>query len=131
MDAERIAGYQVAGRHGADGRQMTTGSQPTTEHHEAGSWERAAFGAVPNQRGEPGQPGRPATVVGAGGADDADAASNDVAEVDRIDVRCEPLMVRDGCSPDRIPAGRWPSDGSLVRSEQFAVNEAIAQPGLF
>ena len=40
-------------------------------------------------------------------------------------------MVRDGCSPDRIPAGRWPSDGSLVRSEQFAVNEAIAQPGLF
>ena len=52
-------------------------------------------------------------------------------EVDSIDVRSEPLVVRDGCSPDRIPAGRWPSDGSLVRSEQFAVNEAIAQRGLF
>ena len=36
--------------------------------------------------------------------------------------------MRDGCRPERIPAGRWPSDGALVRSEQFAVNEAIAQP---
>jgi len=44
----------------------------------------------------------------------------------RIDVRREPLMVRDGCAPGRIPAGRWPSDEALVRSEQFAVNEAIA-----
>ena len=45
-----------------------------------------------------------------------------------MDVRWEPLVVRDGCRPDRIPAGRWPSDGALVRSEQFAVNEAVAQP---
>ena len=45
---------------------------------------------------------------------------------DRVDVRREPLVVRDGCAPDRIPAGRWPSDDPLVRSEQFAVNEAIA-----
>jgi hypothetical protein len=45
---------------------------------------------------------------------------------DRIDVRREPLVVRDGCAPDRVPAGRWPSDDPLVRSEQFAVNEAIA-----
>ena len=45
---------------------------------------------------------------------------------DRIDVRREPLVVRDGCAPDRIPAGRWPADDPLVRSEQFAVNEAIA-----
>jgi len=45
---------------------------------------------------------------------------------DRIDVRREPLVVRDGCAPDRIPAGRWPSDDPLVRSEQFAVNEAVA-----
>jgi len=44
-------------------------------------------------------------------------------------MRCEPLMVRDGCRPERIPAGRWPSDAALVRSEQFAVNEAIGQPG--
>src|SRR5580700_4573660 len=79
MDAERIAGYQVTGRRGSNGRQVRIGSQATTT----------------------------------------------------IDLRCEPLMVRDGCSPDRIPAGRWPSDGSLVRSEQFAVNQAIAQPGLF
>jgi hypothetical protein len=45
---------------------------------------------------------------------------------DRIDVRRQPLVVRDGCAPDRTPAGRWPSDGVLVRSEQFAVNEAVA-----
>jgi len=45
----------------------------------------------------------------------------------RIDVRREPLVVRDGCAPDRIPAGRWPSDDPLVRSEQFAVNEAVAR----
>jgi hypothetical protein len=46
---------------------------------------------------------------------------------DRVDVRREPLVVRDGCAPDRIPAGRWPSDEPLVRSEQFAVNEAVAR----
>jgi hypothetical protein len=46
---------------------------------------------------------------------------------ERIDVRREPLVVRDGCAPERTPAGRWPSDGVLVRSEQFAVNEAIAE----
>ncbi|HTR93902.1 MAG TPA: hypothetical protein VMI73_19395 [Trebonia sp.] len=42
-------------------------------------------------------------------------------------MRREPLVVRDGCAPERMPAGRWPSDGVLVRSEQFAVNEAIAE----
>src|SRR5690242_12554343 len=47
-------------------------------------------------------------------------------DTERIDVRREPLVVRDGCAPERIPAGRWPSDQALVRSEQFAVNEAIA-----
>src|SRR5215472_11629090 len=47
----------------------------------------------------------------------------------RIDVRREPLVVRDGCAPERTPAGRWPSDVVLVRSEQFAVNEAIAELG--
>ena len=47
-------------------------------------------------------------------------------DAERIDVRREPLVVRDGCVPERIPPGRWPSDEALVRSEQFAVNEAIA-----
>ncbi|HEY0932101.1 MAG TPA: hypothetical protein VGD91_00015 [Trebonia sp.] len=45
---------------------------------------------------------------------------------DLIDVRRQPLVVRDGCAPGRTPAGRWPADGVLVRSEQFAVNEALA-----
>ncbi len=45
---------------------------------------------------------------------------------DRVDVRRQPLVVRDGCAPNRTPAGRWPSDSVLVRSEQFAVNEAMA-----
>src|ERR1700733_15196856 len=48
-------------------------------------------------------------------------------DTERVDVRREPLVVRDGCTPERIPAGRWPSDEALVRSEQFAVNEAIAR----
>jgi hypothetical protein len=48
-------------------------------------------------------------------------------DTDRVDVRREPLVVRDGCAPERIPSGRWPSDEALVRSEQFAVNEAIAR----
>ena len=47
-------------------------------------------------------------------------------DTERVDVRREPLVVRDGCAPSRIPAGRWPSDEALVRSEQFAVNEAVA-----
>lgn len=47
-------------------------------------------------------------------------------DTERIDVRREPLVVRDGCAPGRTPPGRWPSDEALVRSEQFAVNEAIA-----
>jgi hypothetical protein len=45
---------------------------------------------------------------------------------DRIDVRRQPPVVRDGCAPERTPAGRWPSDGVLVQSEQFAVNEILA-----
>jgi len=47
-------------------------------------------------------------------------------DTERVDVRREPLVVRDGCTPERIPSGRWPADEVLVRSEQFAVNEAIA-----
>ena len=47
-------------------------------------------------------------------------------DTERIDVRREPLVVRDGCAPARTPLGRWPADEALVRSEQFAVNEAIA-----
>jgi hypothetical protein len=124
MDAERIAGYEETGRRGTKGRRATSGSQAATEA--TGSWERAAaFGPVPKQRGEPGQPDQPARATGVDGRD-ADGAG-----VNGIDVRCEPLVVRDGCSPDRIPAGRWPSDAPLVRSEQFAVNEAITQRGLF
>lgn len=48
-------------------------------------------------------------------------------ETDRVDVRREPLVVRDGCAPDRIPPARWPSAAPLALSEQFAVNE-IADP---
>ena len=35
-------------------------------------------------------------------------------DTERIDVRREPLVVRDGCAPERIPAGRWPSDEALA-----------------
>jgi hypothetical protein len=136
MDAERIAGYEGTERQETNGRQGAAGSPGPTGYQDTGSWERSAgFGAVPGQRGEPGQRDPAALSAGNSGID-ADAAgmggmTTDSAGVKRIDVRCEPLVVRDGCSPGRIPAGRWPSDGCLVRSEQFAVNEAIDQRGLF
>ena len=53
------------------------------------------------------------------------------AEDGRVDVRREPLAVRDGCAPGRIPPARWLADGPLARSEQFAVNEIMRCPGLF
>jgi hypothetical protein len=61
------------------------------------------------------------------GVEWAEAAMLRGREHNRIDVRREPLVVRDGCSPERIPPGRWPSDDALVRSEQFAVNAAITE----
>ena len=87
---------------------------------------------VPEQRGElgasrgaePREPDEPADRA-APGPRAADPAAPGAGQVD---VRWQPLVVRDGCRPGRIPAGRWPSDGALVRSEQFAVNEAVAQP---
>ncbi|HEX4288378.1 MAG TPA: hypothetical protein VH021_05650 [Trebonia sp.] len=75
-------------------------------------------GAESHEIGEPADPAAPG-----GSVEDSDGL-----EAGRVDVRWEPLVVRDGCRPDRIPAGRWPSDAALVRSEQFAVNEAVAQP---
>ena len=111
------------------------------------------FPAVPEQRGGPGEIGGSGHPAEIGGSADrgsvaespgtepreadqsADPAAPGHADVDgdalgvsRVDVRWEPLVVRDGCRPDRIPAGRWPSDGALVRSEQFVVNEAVAEP---
>jgi hypothetical protein len=62
------------------------------------------------------------------------SARIDVRE--RVDVRARPDLVRDGCQPARIPAGRWPADfdRSLALSQQFAVNEIMARlrdaPGL-
>src|ERR1700733_4251206 len=47
-------------------------------------------------------------------------------DTEGVDVGREPLVVRDGCTPERMPAGRWPSDEALVRSEQFAVKQAVA-----
>src|ERR1700722_12164237 len=73
-------------------------------------------------RAAPGRSGADGDALGVGRVD------GDALGVGRADVRWEPLVVRDGCRPERIPAGRWPSDGGLVRSEQFAVNEAVAQP---
>ena len=65
------------------------------------------------------------------------AGSEDIDWGVRVDVRDEPLVVRDGCAPERIPFGRWVTDAghALVRSQQFAVNEIMARlgpgPGLF
>lgn len=51
----------------------------------------------------------------------------DAGQPARSDIRRQPLIVRDGCSPDRIPAARWPSDAAPVLSEQFAVNEILGR----
>jgi hypothetical protein len=59
----------------------------------------------------------------AGGLEIGGEAARDIA---RVDVRREPLVVRDGCAPDRMPPARWPGAGPLVLSEQFAVNEILA-----
>ena len=45
----------------------------------------------------------------------------------RVDVQKDPLSVRAGCDPDRIPAGRWVTgtDRPLAFSQQFAVNQIL------
>ena len=45
----------------------------------------------------------------------------------RTDVQKEPLCVRAGCAPDRIPSGRWVTDTNrpLAFSQQFAVNQIL------
>jgi hypothetical protein len=76
-----------------------------------------------------------AAFLGGGAAvgmdDSQDDPDDGAGRGGRIDVRREPLVVRDGCAPGQIPPGRWPAAGPLARSEQFAVNEIIRSPGLF
>ena len=57
---------------------------------------------------------------------EVDAAEGPAGQSERVDVRREPLVVRDGCAPDRMPPARWPAAAPLVLSEQFAVNEILA-----
>jgi len=47
--------------------------------------------------------------------------------ITRTDVQKEPLCVRAGCAPDRIPSGRWVTDTvrPLAFSQQFAVNQIL------
>ena len=47
--------------------------------------------------------------------------------ITRTDVQKEPLCVRTGCAPDRIPPGRWVTDTNrpLAFSQQFAVNQIL------
>jgi hypothetical protein len=52
---------------------------------------------------------------------------SETENIERIDTRRQPLVVRDGCAPDRMPPARWPADTPLTLSEQFAVNEISAQ----
>ena len=47
--------------------------------------------------------------------------------ITRTDVQKEPLCVRAGCAPDRIPPGRWVTDTNRPQafSQQFAVNQIL------
>lgn len=49
----------------------------------------------------------------------------------RTDVQCHPVAVRDGVAPQNTPVGRWVTnaDRPLAFSQQFAVNEAMAELG--
>src|SRR5580692_5079628 len=150
MDAERVAGYHGTGFREATGREEQAGRRGSTGDRGVPT---VPFPVVPEQRCESGEIGGsvdPAeiggsadrgSVAGSLGTEPREAGQSadlpapghsgvdgDALGVSRVDVRWEPLVVRDGCRPDRIPAGRWPSDGALVRSEQFVVNEAVAQP---
>jgi hypothetical protein len=51
--------------------------------------------------------------------------------ITRTDVQKEPLCVRAGCAPDRIPSGRWVTDTNrpLAFSQQFAVNQILRTLG--
>jgi hypothetical protein len=46
---------------------------------------------------------------------------------ERVDLRSDPGVVWRGCTPDRIPSGRWVADLTrpLALSQQFAVNEVM------
>src|SRR3984885_8592896 len=151
MDAERVAGYHGTGFREATGREKEAGRHGPTGKRGAPT---APFPTVPEQRDGSGEIGRSGDSADVGGAADRcsvvvsrrtepfevvfdsedppvpspSAVNGDAPGIARVDVRWEPLVVRDGCRPGRIPAGRWPSDGALVRSEQFGVNEAVAQP---
>ena len=141
MDAERVAGYHGSGFREATGREEQTGRHGPTGKSGVPT---VPFPAVPEQRdgsGEIGWSGDSADVGGSAGygsvggsrgtesrdvgesgnpaAPGRSGADGDALGVGRVDVRWEPLVVRDGCRPERIPAGRWPSDGGLVRSEQL------------
>jgi hypothetical protein len=50
---------------------------------------------------------------------------------ERTDVQRHPLVVRDGVAPQQTPAGRWVTNTNrpLAFSQQFAVNEAMAELG--
>ena len=152
MDAERVAGYHGTGFREATGPETEAGRHGPTGKRGAPT---APFPTVPEQRDGSGEIGGSGDSADIGGTADRGSVSvsrttepfevvfdpedppgpapsgvnGDAPEVTRVDVRWEPLVVRDGCRPARIPDGRWPSDGALVRSEQFAVNEAVALPG--
>jgi hypothetical protein len=108
----------------------------------AGDLARVA-GALSGRDGQgpAGSAGSAASAGSARNAADADGAGPALADflagsedIDwglRVDVRDEPLVVRDGCAPERIPLGRWVTDSwhALVRGQQFAVNEIMARLG--
>lgn len=57
------------------------------------------------------------------------SAGAGVPKSDRIDVRAPSSvpLIEQALLPSEMPAGRWPSDHSLVLSQQLAVNEAWAK----
>lgn len=113
----RVRSYQVPSGAAAD-----DGDDAGRQDHPLGSWFAGDLALV-------------AGVLDAneGGAGHALAeflcSGEEISWSSRVDVRREPMAVRDGCAPERFPPGRWVADEShaLVRSQQFAVNEIMAR----
>jgi len=124
----RVRSYQVpAGAAGAGagaGRESTRPAQDDRDlrDHPLGSWFGGDLALVAGAL--EGRGGGTGTALA-----DFLCSGEEISWDSRVDVRREPLAVRDGCAPERIPLGRWVADTGqpLVRSQQFAVNEIMAR----
>ncbi len=138
----RVRSYQVPAGADEAGAADAAGAHPAgddrdSRDHPLGSWFAGDLalvaGALAGNAGDAGDLSGAMGTGSAGGVGPALAdflcSGEEISWDSRVDVRREPLAVRDGCTPERIPLGRWVADTgqALVRSQQFAVSEIMAR----